>query len=53
MHWFTVSKYENPVSGAVKLYDSSIALGVSTSIEMSVSNNLRSPESSISIKLMK
>ena len=43
---------ENPVSGAVKLYDSSLALGVSTIIEMSVSNSLRSPESSISIKLM-
>ena len=46
------STYENPVSGAVKLYDSSLALGVSTSIEMSVSHMLRSPESSISIKLM-
>ena len=47
-----IPTYENPVSGAVKLYDSSLALGVSTSIEMSVSNMLRSPESSISIKLM-
>ena len=36
LHWVTVSTYENPVSGAVKLYDSSLALGVSTSIEMSV-----------------
>ena len=52
LYWVTVSTYENPVSGAVKLYDSSLALGVSTSIEMSVSNMLRSPESSISIKLM-
>ena len=52
LHWVTVSTYENPVSGAVKLYDSSLALGVSTSIEKSVSNMLRSPESSISIKLM-
>ena len=52
LHWVTVSTYENPVSGTVKLYDSSLALGVSTSIEMSVSNMLRSPESSISIKLM-
>ena len=52
LHWVTVSTYENPVSGAVKFYDSSLALGVSTSIEMSVSNMLRSPESSISIKLM-
>ena len=52
LHWVTASTYENPVSGAVKLYDSSLALGVSTSIEMSVSNMLRSPESSISIKLM-
>ena len=52
LHWVTVLTYENPVSGAVKLYDSSLALGVSTSIEMSVSNMLRSPESSISIKLM-
>ena len=40
LHWVSVSTYENPVSGAVKLYDSILALGVSTSIEMSVSNML-------------
>ena len=52
LRWVTVSTHENPVSGAVKLYDSSLALGVSTSIEMSASNMLRYPRSSISIKLM-
>ena len=44
LHCVTISTYENPVSGAVKLYDSSLSLGVSTSIEMSVSNMLRSSE---------
>ena len=44
LHWVTVSTYENPVSGAVKLYDRSLALGVSTSIEISVYNMISSPE---------
>ena len=36
LQWVPVATYENPVSGAVRLYDSVLALGVSTSIEMSV-----------------
>ena len=52
LHWVTVATFENPVSGAVRLYDSGLALGVSTSIEMSVCNMLHSQDSSISIKLM-
>ena len=52
LQWVTVATYENPVSGAVRLYDSGLALGVSTSIEMSVCNMLLSPKSSISIRLM-
>ena len=39
-NWVTVATYENPVSGAVKLYDSGLSLGVSTSIERSVCNML-------------
>ena len=42
----------DPVSGAVRLYDSGLSLGVSTSIEKSVCNMLCSPDSSVSIKLM-
>ena len=34
---------ENPVSEAVRLYDSDLALGDSTNIEMSVCNMLRFP----------
>ena len=40
------------MSGAVKLYDSGLSLGVSTCIEMSVCNMLCSQDSSISFKLM-
>ena len=52
VHWVTVATYESPVSGAVRLYDSGLSLGVSTSIEKSVCNMLRSPDNSVSIKLM-
>ena len=52
LHSVNDATYENPVSGAVKLYDSGLSLGVSTSIEMSVCNMLRSQDSSISFKLM-
>ena len=34
-HLITVTTYENPVSGAVRIYDSGSAMGVSTSIEKS------------------
>ena len=51
LHWLTVATYENPVSGAVRLYDYGLSLGVFTSIEKSVCNMLHSPDSSVSIKL--
>ena len=47
LHWVTVATYENSVSRAVRLYESSLALGVSSSIALesvSVSYMLCSPE---------
>ena len=51
-HWITLATSGNPLSSAVKIYDSGLTCRVSSSVEKSVANILKTVDPNITCRLM-